>query len=255
MKISATIQARLASTRLPGKVLRPILGKPMLELQIERLRQSKFIDEVIIATTNLEKDDPIIELADRLNVPYYRGSEDDVLGRIVNTLKEFDVDVHAEFTGDHPLEDPVIIDSILDFYVKNSDKYDYVSNYLKTTYPPGIGFAVYPAKILYDAEKHAKDMKLREHVGIHIYQHPERYRIHNLEAPPEYNYPEMYIEVDTAEDFEVVSTIFKNLYPKNKYFGLPQIINFMHENKELIEKNKNVARRWKEFRWDNQDEV
>jgi len=250
LKISATIQARMSSSRLPGKVLKPILGKPMLELQIERIKKSMLIDEVIIATTDSKNDDPIESLAKKLKVGCFRGSEDDVVGRIANTLKEFDVDIHAEFTGDHPLEDPLIIDSIIGFYLKNKEKYDYVANYLKTTFPPGIGFAVYPAIILCDAEKHATDMKLREHVGIHIYKHPEKYRIYNIEAPPHFNYPDMYLEVDTPEDFEVVSAIYKNFYPKNKYFGLPQIIDFMLEHKELADKNRNIPRRWKKFRLD-----
>jgi len=249
VKVSATIQARTSSSRLPGKVLKKILGKPMLELQIERIRQSNLIDEIIIATTDSPKDDPIESLANDLGVLCYRGSEDDVLGRIVNTLKAYNVEIHAEFTGDHPLEDPLIIDSIIGFYLKNKDKYDYVANYLKTTFPAGIGFAVYPAETLYDAEKHvAKDDKLREHVGIHIYLHPERYRLHNIEAPPHFNYPDLYLEVDTKEDFEVTTAIYENLYPKNSCFSLSQILDFMSENKNLAEKNRHVERRWKKFR-------
>lgn len=251
MKVTATIQARMSSSRLPGKVLKPILGKPMLSLQIERIQKCKLVDEVIIASTENPNDDPIESLAKELEVPCFRGSEDDVLGRIVNALKKYKVDIHVELTGDHPLEDPEILDSAIDFYLKNSDKYDYVTNCLKTTYPPGIGFSIYPAKILIDAEKHVdKNDKLREHVSIHINQHPERYRIYNIKAPPNFNYPDMYIEVDTKEDFNVVTSIYEALYPKNPNFNLSQIIEFMSQNKDLSELNQNIPRRWKQFRED-----
>jgi spore coat polysaccharide biosynthesis protein SpsF len=251
MRITATIQARMSSTRLPGKVLKPILGKPMLELQIERIKRSILIDEIIIATTNSPKDDPIVSLAKKLKIPYFRGSEDDVLDRIVSTLKKYDVEIHDEFMGDNPVPDPFIIDSIIGFYLKNADKYDYVSNCLKTTYPPGLEVSLYPSNILYDAEKHVgKSSPLREHVGIHIYQHPERYRIHNIEAPSYLNYPDLHLEVDTLEDFEVIKSVFEAFYPKNPYFDLLQIIDFMNDNKDLFEKNKLVPRRWKKYRKD-----
>lgn len=249
MKISATIQARTASSRLPNKVLKKILDKPILQIQIERIKQSKLIDEIIIATTEKPADDPIEALAKKLGVHCFRGSEDDVLGRMVGALKTFNVELHVEFTGDNPFADPQIIDEVIDFYLKNNDKYDYVSNCMKTTYPPGMGVSVYPAKILYDAEKYVpKENKLREHVTIHIFQHPDRYRTHNIEAPPEHNYPDLFLEVDTKEDFEVMSEIYKSLYPKNPYFSLAQIIEFMSNNEKLSEKNRNVHRRWKEFR-------
>ena len=251
MRISATIQARMSSTRLPDKVLKPILGKPMLELQIERIKQSILIDEVIIATTNSPKDDPIESLAKKLKIPYFRGSENDVLDRIVNTLKKYDVKLHVEFMGDNPVPDPFIIDSIIGLYLKNADRYDYITNCFKTTYPPGLEVSVYPSNILYDAEKQVKDSSpLREHVGIHIYQHPERYRIYNIEAPSYFNYPDLHLEVDTQEDFEVIKAIYEALYPKNPHFGLSQIIEFISNHKELSEKNRNIPRRWKKYRMD-----
>lgn len=250
MKIGATIQARMASTRLPGKVLKPILGRPMLALQVERIQRSLLIDEVIIATSVEKQDDVIEALARELGVQCFRGSETDVLSRVVGALRAFSVDIHVEFMGDNPIPDPLLVDSITGYYLKHADRYDYVTNALKTTYPPGAEVFVYPSEVLFDAERRAPHTPLREHVGPHIYQHPERYRICNLEAPPWSHYPDLHLEVDTQEDFEVVSAIYEHFYPANPGFGLAQVIDFMKAHPKLAERNRQVERRWKVFRRD-----
>ena len=110
---------------------------------------------------------------------------------------------------------------------------------------------VYPADVLYDAERHVTDPALREHVGIHIYQHPDRYRICNLEAPPVFHHPEFHLEVDTEEDFEVISAIYEHFYRINPGFTLAQVIDFMSANAELAQRNRGVERRWKVLRQDD----
>ena len=251
MKIGATIQARMGSTRLPDKVLRNIVGKPMLALQIERIRQSILIDEVIIATTTQPQDDAIEDLAGEIGVSCFRGSEDDVIRSIVETLKAYNVDINVEFMGDNPIPDPMLVDSIIGFYLKNVDKYDYVTNALKTTYPPGAEVFAYPSRVLFDAELRITDPALREHVGIHIYQHPERYRICNLEAPSWLHYPDIHLEVDTREDFEMISAIYEHFYKYNPGFGLLQVIDFIKANPGLAAHNVDVERRWKAYRQDD----
>jgi spore coat polysaccharide biosynthesis protein SpsF len=250
MKIGATIQARMGSTRLPGKVLKEIVGRPMLALQIERLQQCRLIDEIILATSVAPQDDVLAELAANLGIGCFRGSEEDVISRVVGALRAFRVDIHAEFMGDNPLPDPMLVDAIIGYYLKHQNDYDYVTNSLKTTYPPGAEVFVYPAAVLYDAESRVEDDRLREHVGIHIFQHPERYRLCNLEAPPWYHYPDLHLEVDTQEDFEVITAIFEHFYPSNPGFTLAQIIDFMKSHPALSSANKEVERRWKAFRPD-----
>ena len=245
MKIGATIQARTGSTRLPNKVLLPILGEPMLARQIERIQRSLLIDEVIVATTTNPNDNPIESLAKRLGVPCFRGSEDKVLDRIVSTLNHFGVDIHVEFYGDCPLPDPSIIDGIIGVYLKNRDTYDYVGTGLKTTFPAGLEVTVYPSNILYDVAEFCED---REYVAVNIRSRPERYRTMNIEAPQWLRYPDLHLEVDTAEDFKVVTAIYEALYPSNPYFLLPHIIEFMHLNPELAESNRHIHRRWRDFR-------
>lgn len=254
MKIVATIQARNGSSRLPGKVLKSIVGQPMLALQIERIQMSLLIDEIVIATTVEAKDDPIAQLADTLGVRCFRGSEDDVLARVTQAVEAFQGDINVEFMGDNPIPDALLVDTVIGFYLKNSDKYDYVTNGLRTTYPPGAEVYVYPLQILLDANFRTTDKALREHVGPNIYQHPNRYRVCNLEAPPWFHYPDMHLEVDTPEDFRVIKAIYEHLYPHNKGFGLAEVIRFMLNHPELAAQNRHVERRWKAFRQDEADE-
>jgi spore coat polysaccharide biosynthesis protein SpsF len=251
MTIDATIQARMGSSRLPGKVLKPILGRPILALLIERLQQSMLLDRIIVATSTAPADNEIERLATEVGVDCFRGSEDDVLGRVVGALTKFDVDVHVEFQGDNMLPDPLLIDAIIGYYLKHSSECDYVTNGLKTTYPPGTEVSVYPARVLIDAERLATDASLREHVGIHIHQRPDRYRVCNLEAPPWLHRPELHLEIDTDEDFEVVRTVYEHFYPHNPGFSLAQVIEFA-DRTGLAERNRAVERRWRAFRRDAQ---
>lgn len=251
MKIAATIQARTGSSRLPNKVMLPILGKPMLALQVERIQRSLLIDEVIIATTTNPNDDQIEELAQRLGVRCFRGSEVKVLDRIVGALKQFNVDLQVEFYGDCPLLEPAIIDAIIGIYLKNRDSYDYVGTGMKTTFPPGLDVTVYPSRVLYEAADVVKD---RDHVAVNVRSYVEPARVLNVEAPPWYRYPDLHLEVDTAEDFKVVAAIYEALYPKNPHFLLPDIIGFFRQNPGLAEANRNVPRRWKAYRSLDQEE-
>lgn len=219
----------------------------MLELQIERIRQSTLIDEVILATSDAPENDALEALARELGIRCFRGSETDVLSRIVGALRAFDVNIHVEFMGDNPIPDAMLIDSMIGLYLKHKDQYDYVTNALTTTYPPGAEVYVYPASVLVEAEACATDPVLREHVGIHIYEHPERFRILNAEAPPWLRYPNVHLEVDTPEDFEVIREIYERLYPGNPAFSLREAVACAVTN-GLAARNRDVERRWRAFR-------
>ena len=248
MKITATIQARMGSTRLPEKVLLPILGKPMLAHQVERIQKSMLIDEVIIATSTNSRDDAIEDLANRLGVLCFRGSEDRVLDRVISALKHFQVDINTDFCGDCPLPDHTIIDSVIGFYLKHQGRYDFVGTGLKTTFPPGQDVFVYPSRVLYDVIHHIDRPEDYEHVAVNIRSRSEIYRTFNIEAPPWYRYPDLLLEVDTAEDFKLVTAIFEALYPTNPHFLLSDIVRFLGAKPELASSNQHVARRWKAFR-------
>lgn len=253
MNIIASIQARMSSTRLFGKVLKEICGKPMLLWQIERIKKSRLIDEVIVATTMNPRDDRIVEFCTQHNIKYFRGSEEDVTGRIASLIKKFAIDIHVEFCGDSPFADAHIIDETVGFFLKNNQIYDFVTNSIKTTYPPGLEVTVYNGKTLLEAnEIIAKDDPLREHASIYISLNKDRYRVCNLEAPDYYYYPDIYLEVDTCEDLCLIRNIANYFYSRGiKYFSLSQILDYLKDNRNLIEINSKVKRRWKQFREDD----
>ena len=250
MRITASIQARLGSTRFPGKVLKTICGKPMLLWQVERIRRSRLVDEVYVATTCLPQDDEIEEFCSKHNILCYRGAENDVLNRIASFIRELNVEIHLECYGDSPLIDPHLIDEFIGYFLKYSGQIDYVSNALKTTYPPGMEVVLYPGHVL-DAldRKLSGDDPLREHVGFNITRFPERYRLAGLEAPPCYFRPNIYLEVDTQNDFEVVSRVVSYFVEQNcECFTLSQIIHFLDQSPKLTALNSSIERRWKPLR-------
>src|SRR6266511_3391616 len=141
MKIVSTIEARMGSRRLPGKTLAPIMGRPTLELLVERLRRAKQVDEVVVATTTEPEDDSIEELCRQLQVGCFRGSSEDVLDRVLRAAQEFRASLIVEMTGDCPLLDPAVVDDVISLYL--SAKYDYVSNIVERTYPRGLDTQVF----------------------------------------------------------------------------------------------------------------
>ena len=250
MKVGAVIQARTGSSRLPRKVMKPILGKPMIAHQIDRIRLSRLIDEIIVATTTSPEDDELADLCAQLGIACFRGSEHDVIGRVADAVRTHAVDLHVEFHGDAPLPDALIVDQVIGYALKHAQHFDYVSNALTTTYPPGIEVWVYPSHVLLDAERRA-DPSLREHVGVHIHRHPDRYRLANLAAPPNLQAPDVYLEVDTAEDFALISRIFEHFHPQAPTFGLSDVLTYLRDNPELAATNRTVYRRWKALQPDH----
>jgi spore coat polysaccharide biosynthesis protein SpsF len=250
MNIAASIQARMNSSRFPGKVLSDIFGKPMLKWQIERIQRSNLIKNIIVVTTNTTQDDEIEFFCKQNDIKCYRGSEHDVLNRVSSMLKAYKVDVHVELYGDCPLSDPGIIDEFIDYYLNNSNTFDFVSNTMETTYPPGLEVSVYHSSVLIQTEKIIKkDDLLREHVGYNITRLPEKFKLKSLKAPEWFNQPNTYLEVDTIKDLKVIKHIIKYfINKKQEHFGLMEILDMLKNNKELIKSNQNIHRRWKKFR-------
>jgi spore coat polysaccharide biosynthesis protein SpsF len=235
-RVVATVEARMSSTRLPGKVLRPILGRPMLELLLERLRRAKSVTDVVIATTTNLADDAIAALARRLQVRVFRGSEDDVLDRVLRTARSAQADVIVEITGDCPLVDPEVVDRLATFYLANN--YDYVSNCLRKTFPDGFDTQVFSAALLDKVAGLTRNARDREHVSVYIYEHPEMFSLHNVESGLPPYCADMWLSVDTAVDFEVVSTIFEALYPQNPAFSVADVVHFLERRPDLATKNR-----------------
>ena len=231
----------MTSSRLPGKILRPIVGKPTLELLIERLSHAKLIDKIVIATTTNRTDDVVEELAHRLGVGCYRGSDDDVLDRVLKAAQANDTDIIVELTGDNPLIDPGIIDNLIEIYLNNS--YDYVSNNLKLTYPNGLDAQVFSRNVLEEVARLTSDLVDHEHVSLYIYDHPERYTLFNLESNLPKKYWNLRLTVDTKEDFELIRIIFEELYPKNPNFSLEDILDLLEKKPKLIDINQHIQQK------------
>lgn len=242
MRIVATIEARMRSTRLPGKVLKPIMGRPMLELMIERLKRVPQLDNIVVATVDDSSCDPIVDLAKNLGVDYYRGSEEDVLDRVLMAAKSTDADIIVEMTGDCPLIDPEIVSRVIDVFLEN-EKIDYCSNTLERTYPRGMDTQVFPVSVLETVANLTNDPVDHEHVSLYIYQHPEIFNILNVSSNLPSEAAELRLTVDTNEDFQLVEKIYEVLYPKNPKFSLYDILKLVREEPELKEINRHIRQK------------
>ena len=241
MKTIAIIEARMTSTRLPGKVLRPILGKPMLELLVERIRRARRVDGIVIATTTNSTDEPIEQLARRLEIGCFRGSEDDVLERVLRAAHQVQADVIVEITGDCPLIDPDIIDELVAVF--QGRRFDYVSNNRQRTYPLGLDTQVFSTRVLEEVARLTRDPVDHEHVSLYIYKHPERFSLHNVPGALPEKYRDIRLTVDTAEDFALISQIYETLYPANPAFTLGDVLALFDRSPELTEVNRGIQQK------------
>lgn len=239
LRTSIIVQARMTSTRFPGKVLKEVLGKPLLEYQIERLCRVKMADDVIIATTLNQTDQPIVDLCEKLGVKYFRGSEEDVLSRYYYAAQEAGADVVVRVTSDCPLIDPTVIDKVIDYYKHNT--YDYVSNVMQRTYPRGMDTEVFSMSALERAFREAKELPEREHVTLYLERHPE------LFGPGDIAYKEDQSRhrwtVDQEEDFQLIKLILENIYIQNPLFTLEDILMMLERHPEWVQINAEVEQK------------
>ena len=231
----------MRSSRLPGKVLKPILGKPMLGLMIERVKRAKTIDGIVVATTVNPDDDPIVEMAEKFNVGYFRGSEEDVLARVLGAARHFEADVIVETTGDCPLIDPAIVDKVVSDYRMGGA--DFVSNNLVYSTPRGMDVRVFSTEKLAEIDMRTKDPADREHVSLYFWEHPEKYNLRNVvtDLPPEV--ANLRLTVDTLEDFQLIQSVFEALYVKEKIFPFADIINLFERIPELAQINQDIKQK------------
>ena len=241
MKTVIIVQARMTSTRLPGKILLEVMDKPLLEYQVERLRRVKMADEIIIATTVNETDMPVVDFCKRLRMPYFRGSENDVLSRYYYAAKQYQADIVVRITSDCPVIDPVIVQEIITFFIANRNHYDYVSNGLEESYPRGMDTEVFYIRTLEEAYAKATEQAEREHVTPFIYRHPERYRLFNYKNTCDQSHYRW--TVDTIEDFTLIRYILETLYPINPQFSMQDIIELLDKHPEWMEINAVVRQK------------
>ena len=230
----------MTSSRLPGKVLLEAAGKPLLEHMVERLRRARTLDAIVIATTAEAASDPIVALAERLGVGCFRGSEDDVLGRVLGAAQAHDAELIVETTGDCPLIDPAVLDLVVDTF--NEGRVDYCSNTLERTYPRGLDVQAFPTAVLAEVAELTDEPADREHVSLYIYEHPERYRLRSVvSGRPELG--ELRVTVDTPEDYALIRAIFEALYPHDPAFALQDVLDLLERDPHLRELNRHVQQK------------
>ncbi|MEE8059472.1 MAG: glycosyltransferase family protein [Pseudomonadales bacterium] len=236
--ILGIVQARISSTRLPGKVTKSIMGEPMLALQLERIRRSVLINELVVATSNETDDDEIAELCTQRSIDCYRGSLDDVLDRFYQAAKIHAPDYIVRLTGDCPLVDPGVIDDVIAFCLKGG--YDYASNTLDPTFPDGLDIEICRFDKLQQAANEAVLPSEREHVTSFIESRPDQFMLGSYRQDEDLSH--LRWTVDEPEDFEVIQRIYQALYPTNADFRMAEILNLYQQHPELEQLNARFTR-------------
>lgn len=238
MTIIALLQARCSSSRLPGKVLKPLLGQPMILRQIERLRRTQRIDELMVVTSEDASDDALAEVCEKADVPVFRGSLNDVLDRFYRAIESKTVDHVVRLTADCPLTDPATVDAVIDFYLDGG--FDYASNTLSPTYPDGLDAEIFRAEVLRTIWREASLPSEREHVTSFIYKHPERFKLGNLARDPDLS--SLRWTVDTPADFVFAEAVYEALYAGNSGFDFADVLALLARRPELQLINTEQAR-------------
>jgi len=236
-KVAVIVQARMDSTRLPGKTMMDIVGKPMLAHVVERLERVKAIQEIIVATSTRDSNETIIRFAVGYGVSIFVGSEEDVLDRYYKTAREYKAGVIVRITADCALIDPQVVENIVHYFLGND--YDYVSNTLKRTFPDGLDVEVFSYSALEKAWKEARLASEREHVTPYIWKHPSRFELANVEN--EENYSQLRWVVDKEEDLEFVRQVYEHLYEKCHIFHMKDVLELLHKYPDLEKINQGTA--------------
>lgn len=243
MNVVCIMQTRTGSTRLPNKVLKKICGKTVLEHDIDRLKKATTIDKIVVATTTLEQDNIVVEIAQKSSVGYFKGSKDDVLSRYYYAAKENNADVVIRVTSDCPLIDPKIIDDMMLKFVelRKKENIDYLSNKIKMTYPRGLDVEIFTFEALERCFKEGLKPYEREHVTPYIYLNPNKFNFENYENDKDYS--ELRWTLDTEEDLKLIETIYNNLYGENKLFYFEDVLRFVLDNPEISKINEHVRQK------------
>lgn len=239
MTTACIVQARMTSTRLPGKVMLPLGGQPMLARLVERLRRAGRIDTLVIATTTNASDDVLAGLSADLGVACHRGSEHDVLSRYAEAATACGATAVVRVTSDCPLLDPALLDRVIELYDRGG--FDYVGNMQPPTWPYGMAVEVMAASVLFEADREATEPAEREHVTPFIYWRPDRYRLGNLASPQDLSHHRW--TVDTPQDYELVTRIFDALYPARPEFALDDVLALLRQHPHWMEINQHIAQK------------
>jgi spore coat polysaccharide biosynthesis protein SpsF len=221
----------------------PLAGEPALFRMVERVRRSATVDEVVVATTVSPADDAVAGFCDANRIRVYRGSEEDVLLRVLEAARHAEADLIVELTGDCPLVDPGHIDAMVRLFQEGG--HDYVYNRLKPGYPDGLDVQVFPTSGLAEVDRLTRDPVDRTHVSCYFYNHPGKYRLgcaHLTDADEEY-WPELALTLDEAGDYRLISRIFETLMPVNPAFSALDALRLLRKNPDWLDLNRHIRRK------------
>lgn len=242
MNIITITQARMGSTRLPGKVMKTILGKPVLIHDLERIKKMKTINGIVVATTTLGEDDLIVKTVKDYDprVGIYRGSVENVLDRYYKAAKMYKADVIIRITSDCPLIDPDISDLVVKTFLEK--KCDYCCNNMPRTFPHGLDTEVFSFEALETAWKLAETPREKEHVTPYIREHPEDFELCNVKDNVDLS--NLRWTLDYPEDFEFIKEVYERIYPKKYFFLMGDILELLQNEPKLLEINKAIQQKY-----------
>lgn len=236
----AIVQARTSSSRLPGKVLKPLVGEPMILRQLERIQRTDTIDQIVVATSDQADDDGLTELLHSRDITVRRGPLDDVLHRFVTVIDAYQPDVVVRLTADCPLISPAVIDQVVEAF--HSSDADYLSNTMQPTYPDGLDVEVVTAQALRDIDDSTTDQHEREHVTLGVYRRTDAFTIENFRDPSGADRSDLRWTVDNPDDFAFVEEVYRALYARDPAFDYSDVLDFLEQNPHLIRTAADSAR-------------
>jgi spore coat polysaccharide biosynthesis protein SpsF len=241
LNIVTVIQARTGSKRLPGKVLMEAAGKPLLLHMIERVGRAKLKGRIVIATTQEKEDDVIESLCSAYGIDCFRGSTNDLIDRHLKAALYYSADIVIKIPSDCPLIDPAIIDRTIEFFLRNRENFDYVSNLHPATYPDGCDVEIFSFNALYRADKNADKDFEREHTTPYIWRNTDKFRIGNVCWEKGLNYSASHrFVLDYKEDYEFIREVYENLYYTNNNFSLDDILDLLRLNSSIRDINSHL---------------
>jgi spore coat polysaccharide biosynthesis protein SpsF len=236
--VLAILQARMSSSRLPGKVLKPILGRPMLLHQIDRIRRARSLDALVVATSTDPSDDAVEALCTANGILCFRGSLDDVLDRFYQAARPFNPQHVVRMTGDCPVIDPAIIDRVVAFYLAGD--FDHAGNGVEPLFPDGLDVEILRFSILEYAWRHATLPSHREHVTLFVHKQPDRFRVGSYKNTVDLSH--LRWTVDEPADLDLITAIYEALYPENPAFTTDDILALLERRPELAALNRGIER-------------
>lgn len=241
-QILTVVQARMGSSRLPGKVLLPLAGAPLLVRMVERVQRARLAGTVVVATTTEPADDAVADCCAAYGLTCFRGDALDLLDRHYQAARHYGAEVVVKIPSDCPLIDPAVIDEVLGFYLRNADRYDFVSNLHPATFPDGNDVEVMPIAALETAWREARRPLEREHTTPFFWENPGRFRLGNVAWAMGQDYSMSHRwTIDYPEDYAFINAVYDALYPTNPGFGLADILHLLAVRPAIARLNAHLA--------------